>query len=86
MELLFPALLTALVGLLGVLTGAIITSVTSYILESKRGARDRQREERTRLGAVRLAARIVYGELADSLSCAQLRCSKSLGPKDYVGS
>jgi hypothetical protein len=54
-----PNFLPAAFGLLGVIVGGLITAASSYLMEEKRGERERQREERERISEIKRAARMI---------------------------
>jgi hypothetical protein len=78
---LIPAVVAAFFGLAGVVVGGVITFASSYFVESQKAARELKREERTRLATLRLAARIVHGEIADALADVQVTVDNERWPQ-----
>src|SRR6266536_1185515 len=60
--------LPATFGLLGVIVGAIITAVSSYLLDERRSKRER--EERARLTEITRAARMIDADFSTAQECA----------------
>ena len=63
-------LLPAIFGFLGVIVGASITAVSSYLLDERRSKREREREERDRLTVVTRAARMIDADFSTAHACA----------------
>ena len=59
-----PNFLPAAFGLLGVVVGGLITAVSSYLLDEKRGEREREREERNRSIEIKRAARMIDADFS----------------------
>ena len=67
-----PNFLPAAFGLLGVVIGGLITAVSSYLLEERRGKREQQREDRERSIEIKRAARMIAADFAQAHACASL--------------
>ena len=67
----WSTLLPAIFGLVGVIIGGLITSGTSYWLETHKEKREREKESRIRAATLRQAARLVDEEFFIALSLIQ---------------
>jgi hypothetical protein len=67
-----PVFLPAATGLLGVLVGAIITAISSYLLDERREERARQSEELNRRTEAKRAARLIDLDLSNAAATAHI--------------
>jgi hypothetical protein len=67
-----PSMREAIFGLVGVLVGGIITSVSSYLLDRRRELVDRQRDSRNRAIELKRAARLIDAELSRAQAAARI--------------
>jgi hypothetical protein len=65
-----PVFLPAATGLFGVLIGAMIAAVSSYLLDERRDERERQREELNRRTESKRAARLIDLDLSNAAARA----------------
>jgi hypothetical protein len=63
--------LTAIIGLVGVAIGGLITALSSYLIERRRDRKFSERNEQNEVRKVRQAARLVDKELAQAEITAQ---------------
>ena len=64
-------MLTAIFSLVGVILGGVIASGTSYLLETRREKREREKESRIRAASLRQAARLIDEEFLTASGCIQ---------------